>query len=377
MRRARLIPLLFVLAGPRVLAAQWKLGGDVGYSHIEQPELPTSGAVTAGLTFDFAREHSLIHTSALGAESSDGRETGQWVTLGSLLSPAWKTWSIQGTGIFSAFGQTTLAATTSRDLLVQARTGTLLRGIAIGGGLGTTIHNAVAIPNRRAEADGWFALGRDRFDANVSMTRTRSVFGGSSILVDISRRNVNYLDASGSWTHDAGPWSVSGSFGVRGHNATFTGGNTWQAVDATVWLARNVGLVVDAGHTLEDLVRGVPRSRYVSVALRFETQSHPSVFSHRATLAGPRVVVSLVDGTRRIEITQVEGSRVELMADFTDWTPVQLSLAGRSWRLDRKDIAPGLHRVVIRIDGGEWTVPSNLPRTDDDLIGPVGLITVP
>jgi len=375
MCRARLIPLLIFLTEPTVAAAQWKLAGDVGYSHVEQPELPTSGATTAALTFDFAREHSLFHMSALGAQTPDGRQTGQWLTVGSLISPSWKQWSLQTTGMFSAFGQTTLSATTSRDFLAQLRTGSVAQGLAIGGGLGTTIHNAVAIPNRRGQLDGWLMLARERLSANVALTRTRSVFGGSSILVDISRRNLNYLDLSGDWEHDAGAWSVAATAGVRGRNATFGGGNSWQAIDATLWLDRHVAFVFDAGRTLEDLVRGVPRSRYVSIALRIESQPHLTLMTRRPT-AGPRATVARAGDARRIEITNVAVTRVELMADFTDWNPVPLDSVGRSWRLDQ-NISAGLHRLVIRIDGGDWTVPANLPHIEDDVVGPVGLITVP
>ncbi len=376
MRRARLIPLLFVLAEPTALAAQWKLSGDVGLSRIEQPEIPTSGATTAGVAFDFAGERSLIHMNALGAQASDGRQTGQWLTIGSLISPSWKQWSLQGTGMFSAFGQTTLSATTSRDVLVQARTGSLAQGMAFGGGLGTTIHNAVAIPVRRVQLDGWQMLGRERLSADVSLTRTRSVFGGSSILVDISRRNLDYVDVGGGWTHDAGAWSVSGALGVRGRNATFGGGNSWQSIDATLWVDRHLGVVFDAGQTLEDLVRGVPRSKYVSIALRVESQPHLALVTRTPAIAGPHAVVARIGEARRIEITSVAGTHVELMADFTDWNPVQLESVGRSWRLDQA-ITPGLHRLAIRIDGGDWRVPVNLPRVEDDLVGAIGLITVP
>ena len=64
------------------------------------------------------------------------------------------------------------------------------------------------------------------------------------------------------------------------------------------------------------------------------------------------------------------------MGDFTDWNPVALELAADVWRFDRA-IAPGLHRIALRIDGGEWSAPVNLPRATDDLGGVVGLITVP
>jgi hypothetical protein len=378
MRRARLIPLLILFAEPAVARAkaQARLTGEAGYSRIEQPELAPSGAATAGLTFDYARQHSLIHTSILGARSGDGRQTGQWVSIGSLLSPSWKSWAVQGTGVFSAFGQTTLSATTSRDLLVQARTGNARRGFSIGGGLGTTVHNAVAIPNRHGQADAWLGVGRERINVDAGLTRTRSVFGGSSILVDISRRNVNYADLSVGWTHDAGAWSVGAAAGARGRNGTFGNGNEWQSIDATAWLTRNLGVALSAGRTLEDLVRGVPRTKYFSIGLRLESQPHLSLLTSRRRPAGPRVVASRVGDVRRIEISNVVAERVELMADFTEWNPVALAASGQNWRLERA-IAPGPHRLTIRVDGGEWIVPANLPRVDDELMGTVGLITVP
>jgi hypothetical protein len=64
------------------------------------------------------------------------------------------------------------------------------------------------------------------------------------------------------------------------------------------------------------------------------------------------------------------------MADFTDWAPIDLTRAGDVWRVELA-IAPGLHRVAIRIDGGAWTAPANLPRVTDDLGGVVGLVAVP
>jgi hypothetical protein len=376
MRRARLISLLIVLAEPSALRAQWQVTADLGRSVIEQPELPTSGATTAGVAFDFARERSLIHTSALGARTSDGRHTGQWVTVASFLTPSWKSWGLQATGSFSAFGQTSLAATTSRDLLVQARTGSLGRGFAIGGGLGTTIHNQTAIPNRRALANGWWSVANEVLSLDAALTRTRSVFGGSSILVDISRREANYLDLSAGWSHDVGAWSVAASAGMRGRNGTFGDGDDWQALSATAWLGSRVGLMLEAGRSLEDLVRGVPRTRYASIALRLSSRPHLAVFRRARPIVGPQIVVARDSDVCRIEISNVTAARVELMADFTDWEPTALDHDGSRWRLVRA-IAPGPHRVAIRIDGGEWTVPGNLPRVEDELGGSVGLITIP
>lgn len=377
MRRARLIPLLFFLAEPAALRAQARVSAEVGRSVIEQPELPTSGATTAAASLEVAHEHSLIQSTLFGTQTSDGRQTAQWLTLASLLSPSWKRWALQGTGAFSAFGQTSLAATTSRDLLLQARTGSLASGVAIGGGLGTTIHNATAIPSRRATGSGWYSLGAERLRLDLSLTRTRSVFGGSSILVDISRRNANYADLGAGWMHDGAAWSASLGGGIRGRNGTFDSDDNWQAANLTAWVASHVALTVDVGRSLEDLVRGVPRTKYVSVGLRAASLAHRSLFARARLPAGPRVIVSRGDGDlRRVQIVNATAKRVELMADFTDWNPVDLQADGAAWRLERA-ITAGLHRIVIRIDGGEWIVPRNLPHTDDELGGTVGLLTVP
>jgi hypothetical protein len=129
------------------------------------------------------------------------------------------------------------------------------------------------------------------------------------------------------------------------------------------------------GRSLDDVVRGVPPLRYVSVSIRFSGQAHAPVF--RSTpRTHPTVGPQIVAGRERIEIRANGASRVELMADFTDWNPVELALVDGVWRLERA-LSPGLHRVALRIDGGEWITPSNLPRAKDELGGVVGLMTIP
>jgi AMP-activated protein kinase-like protein len=65
-----------------------------------------------------------------------------------------------------------------------------------------------------------------------------------------------------------------------------------------------------------------------------------------------------------------------MMADFTGWEIVVLERSGNEWRLTQ-EVPPGLHRIAIRVDGGDWIAPPGLPRATDELGGVVGLITVP
>lgn len=67
---------------------------------------------------------------------------------------------------------------------------------------------------------------------------------------------------------------------------------------------------------------------------------------------------------------------VELMGDATQWTvtPMTRSRSGR-WRAELK-LAPGVHRITVRADGGRWIAPPNLPIGNDDYGSPVGIILV-
>jgi len=67
---------------------------------------------------------------------------------------------------------------------------------------------------------------------------------------------------------------------------------------------------------------------------------------------------------------------VEMMADFTDWAPISLTAVGDLFQRAMA-VAPGAHRVVVRVDGGAWRPAVNTPAVDDDLGGRVGLLVVP
>jgi hypothetical protein len=64
------------------------------------------------------------------------------------------------------------------------------------------------------------------------------------------------------------------------------------------------------------------------------------------------------------------------MGDLTGWESKDLDRQGARWEL-RLTTQPGAHHVLVRIDGGKWIVPANLPRIDDELGGTVGLIVIP
>jgi hypothetical protein len=121
--------------------------------------------------------------------------------------------------------------------------------------------------------------------------------------------------------------------------------------------------------------------------LSFETRMIGSVDS--ATLASSpneRVVSpdssDAVDAVDRdtlrfvLLIDAPKAESVELMGDATQWNVTQMTRNrnGR-WRAELK-LAPGVHRITVRADGGKWIAPPNLPIGNDDYGSPVGMIVV-
>src|SRR5262249_53717210 len=145
------------------------------------------------------------------------------------------------------------------------------------------------------------------------------------------------------------------SLGVTGGGRT--GANSyWASGDATLWFAPTAAIVLAVGRSLEDVTRGIPQTRYASLSLRFSARPPFTLWSRDAHPSGPVITASRI----RIEVRVDGASSVDVMGDFTDWQPVSLSRDGKVWCLSRA-LAPGLHRIALRIDGGEWKTPANLP----------------
>ena len=377
MRRARLIPFFlcaFVARTP--LCAQWGFTADVGVSHLRQAGIPESNAQTLGATLDVAGERSVFRTSFLAARAPSDRWTGQGLAIGSIVGPTAGAARWQLDGVVSAFGESSQLPTTSAEVAARARVGSSMRGGAIGAGIGTNARGSTRNPLYRAQSDAWWAMDNDRFVIDVALTRTRSLFVVASSPQTPSP-TVSYLDLGASWRHDAGGLSLGTGGGLRSQSGSARTTSGWGVLDAAAWLTPRVALAVGAGRTLEDVVRGVPHATFVSIALRIAAQPHATIFARPVRVVGPRIIAErLSDELRRIDVHADSASRVEIMGDFTNWSPVLLDRAGDVWRLERA-IPPGLHRVAIRLDGGPWIVPVNLPRVEDDLAGPVGIITVP
>ena len=371
MRRARLIPvfLSFVaLVLPRLARAQRQWTTDFGVSRLRQDQIDESNALTLGTAVDAYSDRAWLRVSGLLSRATMDRWTGQGVVVGSLLGPANRVarWELSGSA--SGFTETGFGPTTSVEIMAGARFGSTLAGASFGAGGGAT-RSPVTLGRGvlQAQAGAWRAVDVNAFAINAAFTGLYAPPSGTYGAPVPVERNLAYADASVAWRRDRNGWSASVDVGARGGSSLVQGG-TWASGEAAAWISSHVAFVASVGRALADPIRGVPSTRYLGASVRIAAQPHDRV----GGASKPQVLA----GRERLEIDLPKATSVELMADFTDWKPVPLVRTGGVWQLERS-ISPGLHRVAIRIDGGDWIAPPGVPHATDDLGGVVGLITVP
>jgi hypothetical protein len=89
-------------------------------------------------------------------------------------------------------------------------------------------------------------------------------------------------------------------------------------------------------------------------------------FEHHAGTAGLQRIVIRVGGVETVDV----------MGDFSDWSPLTLVRRGRDlWELS-VPMSPGMYRINVRADKGPWVAPPNLPVMKDPFNGEVGMMVV-
>ncbi len=144
----------------------------------------------------------------------------------------------------------------------------------------------------------------------------------------------------------------------------------------TRWLSPSLALT--GGLVLQPPEPGAVRGRSGALlGIRFASGARlvPQVVN--APKAGATLTtIRLADGAGTLEIRAPGAGRVEVSGDFTRWLPVTLERAGGDRFTLAAPLTPGVHRLIVRVDGGRWTPPSGLPQALDPYEGNVGVIVV-
>ena len=222
-------------------------------------------------------------------------------------------------------------------------------------------------------------LGIDRTSFTEGRLRPGVVFDSLSPRQDtlVRRTVVEYTDASLGARWQRGSLELAATLARRLGSATLQA-TSW-SLSATRWLTPRLAVVGGAGHYAADPASSLPAGRYATLALRVGVGGHAPAAPENPPLAveaGFTRARRGADGLVALEVAAPGARAVELMGDFTDWTPVTLARGrGGLWQV-RLPIPPGIHRLVVRLDGGAWRPPPGARPALNEFGVPVGAVLV-
>jgi hypothetical protein len=147
------------------------------------------------------------------------------------------------------------------------------------------------------------------------------------------------------------------------------------AIGSVAWrLHGALSLLTVVGSQVADPLRGTPEWTFASIGLRLAPR--PRIEPRGST--GPVLLADRFAGDSvRITIGAPATARtVEVMGTMTSWEPVALERQAIGWTTVVR--APeAAHRVLVRVNGGDWQVPGNLTAAGDDFGRSSGILLIP
>ena len=366
---------LLVLSGMgRPLAAQHRSALDVGVSVVRFLDDSTTIAGPSVAVTSTADGRRLFGWVNLGGVGTIGAASGSATLVGGVRAPIARRWLIEGSG--ELFG---IAGTDVRGAVAATGAGRVIHVVGDGGiwarAAATMSHReAGGLPAQALETGVWWRWSRARLSAQLLDQRAKAqLFAGPQRDRLVGTLPVHYQEGAVGARIEGDATSLELSAGVRRDPDAGSVYEPTFVLTAAYWQSESRALTLSVARQPPDWVRGADAAQWVAVGMRFY---EPRPATVRAARVRPVVTVVSGDAQRRIRVVAPGARRVELMADFTEWTPVSLT-AERDAFEGTFELSPGTHRLVVRIDGGEWRPAANTPAVDDDLGGRAGLLVVP
>jgi hypothetical protein len=190
-------------------------------------------------------------------------------------------------------------------------------------------------------------------------------------------RRHDWRDAQLGVHWSVGRLAFDGVLGKR-FSATNEPNETWGQIQSALSLSPELALITSTGVRPSSAAYGIAPSRFVELGFRVSPSAlrRPRLPSGVRPTAAAFQIDDAGNGARRLRI-RVPGARsVELSGDFTNWQPISLRRADTDQWEATVAIAPGMHRVAIRVNGDAWTTPPGIATVQDEFQGTVGVIVV-
>lgn len=351
---------------------------------------------------------SVILEPGVRLESSRGSLLGRWGTTFDQQTPTFdnadvsaRALIVQGsrfeTGLFAAGqydrGHFTGGPSSNATLRLQFGSASPTSGFQLGVGADAWRLNPTGTVVPASTVGGWIRrfgftlsaevnarlLGADRNvqrDTGIVLHDTLGNSSGREYSTE-SRLTTGMRDFGGARFRISG---VLGSIGIDGEaGATYASGGASRGFGSlllTRWLSPSLG--VTGGFVIQPPVPGAAERRGAVIGIRLARSPRlipRLVNAPKAAVSACTVRYSEAGAT--LELDAPGAAHVEISGDFTRWQPVVLERrTGNRWAVTIP-IAPGVHRLVVRVDGGGWMPPPGLPQVVDLYEGTVGVLVAP
>jgi hypothetical protein len=282
-------------------------------------------------------------------------------------------------------------------------------GAWFGGGVARPWRVAVSSTIDLLNAGAWLDVGRATFTATGTTLSLTKMGGGSSgnlaaidacsapeaLSISLSgapspsaalvqegscnrRATVTDLTLAGRWNLDR--FELAGEAGHRVGKVADVASDSrvWSSGTVTMWVAPRAAFVMGGGRQPSNPARGIPARTFGTIGMMLAyapTKSVPVMEMNVARIA--LFETKPADGgMQKIVVRVARVETVDVMGDFTDWSPLSMVRRGRDlWELT-VPLSAGRHQINIRTDGGKWVAPPGLPKTHDLFSGEVGVLIV-
>lgn len=406
-----------LVSAPRTLAAQLVSGRlEAGQYTVSDGVLPVSAMRFApSFSFDFPRARASITARGSAFLSEQNLQIADGIVSGTFTSPT--VYGVRAEMIGNASRAVDQRSLGSDQVDVQTRVHMLFHqggGMWFGGGVAKPWRVAVISSADVLDGgiwgrlgDGLSALGVATFTAtftNFSFSKVASINdAGSSLscsaapidasaslamLLDDSpaatacERQSRFSDLEGSFRWEAGPIELNAQTGYRFGNSYDVSADSrrWSSARATLWLNDRVAIVGGGGRQPALPLRGLPARTFGMAGLELayapgSKGSVPVALPHTVLLKKFEMQ-NTTTGLQKFVIRVGGVETVDVMGDFSDWSPLTLVRRGRDlWELT-VPLSPGMHKINVRVDNGPWMAPPGIPTMRDSYSGDVGLIVV-
>ena len=402
----------------REIAAQIASKLEAGQYTVNDGALPIS-ALRLAPTVQFEFPHATLKARGAAFLSEQQLQLADGIVSGTFTSPT--VYGVRAEMIGNASRAIDDRSLSSDQVDVQTRVHLRFHergGLWVGGGVARPWRVAVFSAADISDVGGWAKLGsrtakfgmatftttftnfaftkiasvHDTVSAQLSCANTGSAIAdrvpmiplrNETIAAGACERQSRFGDLEGSLHWEMGAVELSAQMGRRfGDSYDVTADSRqWTSATATIWLTDRIAIVGGGGRQPALPLRGLPARTFgmAGLELAYWPMSKAAVpvslphtplvrsFEMKPGLGGMQKIVIRVSGVETVDV----------MGDFSDWTPLVVSRRGRDlWELSIP-LSPGMHQINVRVDGGQWTAPPGMPTIRDSFGGEVGLIGVP